>query len=67
MVNLKEDRDIMNAFKRIQETLAYLALCINYSDFMHFREIAAYTIFTYGGSDLTPHLASPSFRIQPLF
>ena len=48
--NPKEDRDIMTALKRMQDTLVYLALGINYSEYIHFREIAGYTVFTFGGS-----------------
>lgn len=46
---VEPDRDVFKAFKRMQEVLLYVSLGINYSDYMHYREIAGYTYFTMDG------------------
>lgn len=43
---VEPDRDVFKAFKRMQEVLLYVSLGINYSDYMHYREIAGYIYFT---------------------
>lgn len=48
----KPDRDTYRAFERMQETLLYIALGMNYADYMHFRQIVGSIMFAIDG---TPH------------
>jgi len=46
---MKSDRDVYRAFERMQETLLYIALGMNYADYMHYRQIAGSVQFTLNG------------------
>lgn len=50
----KSDREVYRAFERMQETLLYVALGLNYADYMRYRQIAGDVRF---GGGLTPHYA----------
>jgi len=43
------DESILEAFRKMQDTLMYLSLGMNIADHMHFYEIAGMTIFTING------------------
>lgn len=51
----KSDRDTYRAFERMQETLLYVALGLNYADYMRYRQIAGDVRF--GVGSLMPHNA----------
>ncbi len=43
------DKDVLRAFRRMQDVLLHVSLGINYADYMHYRQIAGYTYFTGDG------------------
>jgi len=45
----KADQDTLRAFTRIQETLSYLVLGLDYGDYMRFTSVAGHTFFTIDG------------------
>lgn len=47
-----DSRDAQRTLERMQDTLVYLALGLNYPDFVRFRQLAGDVVFTY---DMTPH------------
>ena len=49
----KPNKDVTKAFSRMQDTLTYISLGINYSEYTRFRSVAGYTIFTSGGNSST--------------
>jgi len=49
----KANKKLSEAIRRMQDTLTYISLGINYSEYLRFRSIAGYTIFTYGGNSST--------------
>jgi hypothetical protein len=44
--SVKPDRDVFQAFKRMQQVLLYVSLGIRYSDYMRYHAIVGYTSFT---------------------
>lgn len=56
---VEPDRDVYKAFKRMQQVLLYVSLGINYSDYMHVREIAGYTYFTVDGKHHNDGMKEP--------
>jgi len=46
----KYARDTYRALERTQETLLYVALGMNYTDYMKYKQIAGHVYFTLGGS-----------------
>jgi len=46
---VEPDRDTFRAFQRMQNVLLYLTLGMDYSDYMHYLDIAGQTIFMEGG------------------
>lgn len=46
----KSDGDTYRAFERMQETLLYVALGLNYADYMRYRQIAGDVIFGVGST-----------------
>lgn len=49
---LEANTDIFSAFMRMQETLLYVSLGMKFNDYMHFRQIAGYIVFS--GEDREP-------------
>lgn len=49
---LEANADIFSAFMRMQETLLYVSLGMQFNDYMHFRQIAGYIEFS--GEDREP-------------
>ena len=47
---MKADSDITKAFERMQETVAYLALGFNYSEYVQQKQIAGEPIWALDGS-----------------
>ncbi len=48
----KSDRDVYRAFERMQETLLYMALGMNYADYMRYGQIAGYVEFAMSGTPI---------------
>jgi hypothetical protein len=57
--SVKPDRDVFQAFKRMQQVLLYVSLGIRYSDYMRYHAIAGYTSFTMDGKHHTTGMKQP--------
>ena len=49
---LKADKDLLRTIQRMQETLLYISLGMNFRDYMHFRQISGDIMFTVNGEPL---------------
>lgn len=54
-------RDAYRAFERMQDTLLYITLGMNYSDFMRYKKLAGHVVFTIDG---TPHYHGQTENIE---
>ena len=48
---VEPDTDVFRAFQRMQSAILYLTLGMDYSDYMHYMDIAGQTVFTLDGKD----------------
>ena len=55
----KPDRDVFHAFERMQNVLLYLTLGMDYSDYMHYIDIAGVTFFTADEKHDHPNIKQP--------
>lgn len=55
-------RDVYQAFKRIQDTVMYLSMGMNYSEYMKYKQISGFVIFTISGE---PNFQGMKENIEP--
>jgi len=56
---VEPDTDVFSAFQRMQNVLLYLTLGMEYSDYMHYIDIAGLTSFTLDGKDHHSNIKQP--------
>jgi hypothetical protein len=56
---VEPDTDVFSAFQRMQNVLLYLTLGMDYSDYMHYIDIAGLTSFTLDGKDHHINIKQP--------
>lgn len=56
---VEPDTDVFRAFQRMQNVLLYLTLGMDYSDYMHYIDIAGLTFFTMDGKDHHNNIKQP--------
>lgn len=61
---LEANTDIFSAFMRMQETLLYVSLGMKFNDYMHFRQIAGYIVFSGEGREPSQYDMKESINVN---